>query len=117
MDARYGLIARFFNALGDEDIEAVMACLHPEADIPDQVEGGRCVDHDQIRAYVLNAFAMIRTENSIKSVRSLADGNVGATVNHHVTSRDGKLWHDGPVDYRFSFKGGLIHRLDRLEGP
>jgi len=117
MTAGHDLIRRYFDAIGREDVEAAMACIHPEADILDQVEGGRLRGSAQIRAYLLRAFEMIRSDNSVADFTKDAHGDVEVTVNHHVTSRDGNLWHDGPQSYRVSFRDGLIVRLDRLEGP
>lgn len=114
MDARRSLLTRFYRSLDVQDVEAVMATLHPDADFPDQIEGGRRVGHDDLRDYWLSAFKIIRTENSLVSTRDLDGGDLEAVVTHHVTSLGGKLWHDGPSTYRFRFRDGLIAGMEQI---
>ncbi|HYE45885.1 MAG TPA: nuclear transport factor 2 family protein [Caulobacter sp.] len=114
MDARKTLLTRFFQALDRQDIEGALAVMHPDADIVDQLEGERRVGHAALRDYWTGAFRMIRSENVPKAFQALEGGALRVTVHHHVTSPDGALWHEGPVDYRVEFRDGLISRIDQL---
>jgi len=67
-----------------------------------------------VRDYYVQAFQLISAESTPTAFHSRPDGSMEVRVHHHVTSLDGALWHDGPVDYSFGFRDGLIVRLDRL---
>lgn len=113
MDARRTLLLRFYKALDNKDVEGVAAVLHPDADIPDQLNETRVVGAAAILDYLNRAFALIDAESTPTAFRACPDGAMEVRVHHHVTSLDGALWHDGPVNYRFAFRDGLIVRQDR----
>lgn len=115
MDARRTLLLRFHKALDGKDVETVMALLHPEADVPNQLDGRRVQGGAALRAYYVRAFGLVSSENTPTAFHARPDGTMEVRIHHHVTSLDGALWHDGPVDYRFTFRDGLISRLDQLD--
>jgi hypothetical protein len=119
MDARRTLLLRFHRALDNKDVEGVAAALHPEADVPNQLSGGRVVGAAAILDYYSGAFALLESESTPTAFRPRPHGAMEVRVHHHVTNLAGALWHDGPVDYSFSFRDGLIVRMDRLgeSGP
>ncbi|WGM39418.1 nuclear transport factor 2 family protein [Caulobacter sp. NIBR1757] len=117
MDARRALLLRFYKAIDARNVDAVMAQLHPDVDFPDQLnEDRRLHGAAAVRAYYERAFGLIAGENALSAFHPRPDGTVEVRVHHHVTSLDGALWHEGPVDYCFGFRDGLIARLDRLDG-
>lgn len=117
MDARRDLLLRFYEALDAKDVDAVMACLHPDVDFPDQLSGdARLQGERAVRAYYLKAFGLIAAESTPTAFHPRPDDSMEVRIHHHVTSIGGALWHDGPVDYSFSFRDGLISRMDRLDG-
>lgn len=115
MDARRNLLLRFYKALDAKDVEAVMALLHPDVDFPDQLDETRIQGAAAVRAYYVKAFALISAESTPTAFHARPDRTMEVRVHHHVTSLDGALWHDGPVDYSFHFRDGLIVRLDRID--
>jgi hypothetical protein len=117
MDPRRALLLRFYRAIDVKDVDAIVAMLHPDVDFPDQLnEDRRLHGVEAVRAYYERAFSIIAGESTLTAFHSRPDGSVEVRVHHHVTSLDGALWHDGPVDYSFGFRDGLIARLDRLDG-
>ena len=117
MDARRALLLRFYKALDAKDVDAVMALLHPDVDFPDQLnDDARLHGAKAVRAYYVRAFGLITAENTPTAFHPRPDGTMEVRIHHHVTSLEGALWHDGPVDYSISFRDGLIARLDRLDG-
>ena len=115
MDARRNLLLRFYKALDNKDVEGVAAVLHPDADFPDQIDGGRRTGAAAVLDYFTGAFALINSENIPTAFHARPDGGMEVRVHHHVTSLSGALWHDGPVDYSFRFRDGLIVRMDQLD--
>ena len=117
MDPRRALLLRFYKAIDAKDVDAILAMLHPEVDFPDQLNDDRRLrGHAAVRAYYEKAFSIIAGESTPTAFHPRPDGTLEVRVHHHVTSIDGALWHDGPVDYSFGFRDGLIARLDRLDG-
>ncbi len=114
MDARRRLILRFYKALDAKDVDAVMALVHPDADLPDQLDGARLQGAAAIRAYYQRAFGMIIAESTPVTFQDGPDDSLDVRVHHHVTSLEGGLWADEPSDYRFLFRDGLIARCDQL---
>lgn len=115
MDARRALLLRFYKALDAKDVDAVMALLHPDVNFPDQLDGTRLQGTAAVRAYYERAFGLISAESTPTAFHPRRDGSLEVRVHHHVTSLAGGLWHDGPVDYSFQFRDGLISRLDPLD--
>ncbi|MDO9337486.1 MAG: nuclear transport factor 2 family protein [Caulobacteraceae bacterium] len=115
MDARRTLLLRFYKALDTRDAGAIAAMLHPEADFPDQIDGGRVVGAAAVLAYFVRAFALIRTENALTAFSADGADRLRVRIHHHVTSVGGALWHDGSLDYRFTFRDGRIVRMDRID--
>lgn len=108
---------RFCKALDTKDVDAVMALLHSDVDVTDQLNGDRRLrGAAEVRAYYVWAFTLINVENTPTAFHPRPDGGMEVRIHQHVTSLDGALWHDGPVDYSFDFQDGLILRLDRLDG-
>jgi ketosteroid isomerase-like protein len=115
MDARRALLLRLYKAIDAKNVDAVVALLHPDVDFPDQLnEDKRLHGLAEVRSYYERAFSLIAGENTLTAFHARPDGTAEVRIHHHVTSLD--LWHDGPVDYSFSFRDGLIARLDRLDG-
>ena len=115
MDARRKLLLQFYKALDDKDVEALMALLHPDVDFPSQLDGTRAHGFAEVRAYYVRAFGMVNAESTPTAFHSRPDGSMEVQVHHHVTSLEGALWHEGPVNYRFEFRDGLITRFDPLD--
>jgi ketosteroid isomerase-like protein len=117
MDARKALLTRFYRALDQRDVEGIAATLHPDADFPDQIDGGRRRGIPDLRGYWTNAFTMIRAVSTPSAFRAVGENAMLATVHHHVSSLAGKLWYEGSVQYRFEFRDGLIVRMDQVDAP
>lgn len=115
MDARQAIITRYYRALDQQDLAALAATLHADADFPDQLEGGRRQGRDAVRDYWAGAFSILRGDSAPMDFKALPDGDMEVTVHHHVTGREGGFWFEGPVVYRFAFLDGLIARMDQVK--
>ena len=117
MDARKAILTRFYKALDQRDVEGIAATLHPDVDFPDQIDGGRRRGIAALHDYWTNAFTMIRANSTPTAFKATGADAMQVTVHHHVSSLAGRLWFEGPVEYRFEFRDGLIVRMDQVDAP
>jgi ketosteroid isomerase-like protein len=105
---------RAFNA---RDIEAAVALMHPEVDWPNAWEGGRIVGRDAVRDYWTRQFAAISSRVEPQGFAREPDGSVTVEVHQVVhDAHSGELLSDSRVRHRYRLRGGLVVRMDVLEG-
>jgi len=98
-----------FNA---RDVDAVLAVMHPDVDWPNAIDGGRLHGHDAVRAYWHGQFAEIDPRVDPVGFRRLDDGRVAVDVHQTVRSLDGEPISEGDVVHVYSFRDGLVTRMD-----
>jgi hypothetical protein len=116
MDGRQAMLTRLYEALSRRDIPGALETLHADADLPDQLEGGRIVGHEALRAYWLGAFDLIVSESAVASFQPTSEDEGIVRVHHHVTGVEGGLWTDSETAYRVWFRDGLIARMETVGG-
>ncbi|MES2034013.1 MAG: nuclear transport factor 2 family protein [Pseudomonadota bacterium] len=112
MSDREAQLTQLYEAFNRQDIEAVLVALHPDVDWPDVLEGKRRHGRDDVRAYWLGQFKLIRSELAPLSFDDLPDGRVRVLVIQTVRGVDGQLWSEGKVEHVYSFDGDLISRME-----
>ncbi|ALL13064.1 nuclear transport factor 2 family protein [Caulobacter henricii] len=105
------VLSALHRAIEDHDIEAVVALFHPEARIPESLDQGLLVGHEQIRAYFLRQFVEIQVSTRLLWVHPLPDDRADAIV--HVTVHDprGDLQWEGQVSASYRLDQGLIAEM------
>jgi hypothetical protein len=109
------LLRRTYDAFNARDIEAVLAVLQPDVDWPNGMEGGREHGHEAVRAYWTRQFGMI--DGHVEPVGFAEDdeGRVVVDVHQVVRDLDGNLVSDGHVQHVYTFRDGLVERMDIRE--
>ncbi|MDW5598881.1 nuclear transport factor 2 family protein [Conexibacter stalactiti] len=110
------LIRSIYAAFNARDVERVLAALGPDVDWPNVADGTRIHGHDAVRAYWTAQFAAIDPRVEPLALRPLADGRVAVDVHQRIQALDGTLLHEEPVVHVYSFRDGLITRMD-VESP
>ncbi len=105
-------IDALWDALNRQDIDAALALLHPDVDWQDVMKGGRLKGAAAMRAYWTDVYALIRSDSSTLEYSDAGDGRVVARSWHSVRDLKGKLWTEETMTYVFSFRDGLISRMD-----
>ena len=108
------LIRDLYASFNARDIEAVMAHLAPDVDWPNAWEGGRLHGHEEVRDYWTRQFAAI--DGHVEPTEIVEHGeNVVVRVHQTVRDLDGNLTFDGTVTHTYTFRDGLVARMDVTE--
>lgn len=108
------LLTLLFEAYNHRDFAVFSAGLHPQIDWPDQTRGGRLVGLEALEAYWARNDEIIRVEVTPIRFERLADDLVRVQVNQVVRNLAGGLWSDLEVLHDYSFRDGLVSRLDLI---
>jgi hypothetical protein len=114
MQSNRELLAAAYKAFNARHIDAVLALMQPDVDWPNAMEGRREVGHDNVREYWRRQFEMLDPH-----VEPVGFSDVGGRteVNVHQVVRDltGRVMVDQMVQHVYSFRDGLIARMDIRE--
>lgn len=113
--SRQELLTAVYTAFNQRDIESVLARMHPDVDWPNGMEGGRVHGCDEVRAYWRRQWHMI--DPHVEPVRVEEDeaGNTAVDVHQVVRDLSGNILKDEIVQHVYSFRDGLIERMDILK--
>lgn len=113
MGDRKALLTDLYEAFNRKDVEAVVAALHPEIDWPNFLDGGRLKGREAVRAYWERQFAIITPEAMPISYQTLPDGRMAVTIHYVVRAVEGGgLWTDETTSNIYSFKDGMVLKMD-----
>jgi ketosteroid isomerase-like protein len=111
------LLTDLYAAFNRRDIDRVLAAMHPDVDWPNAWEGGRVQGRAAVRAYWERQFKEISGRVEPVGFSEGEDGTVVVDVHQVVhDARSGELLSDQRVRHRYRFEGGLVVRMDVLEG-
>lgn len=112
MQSRQELLRAVYAAFNRRDMDGALASMRPDVDWPNGMEGGRVHGHDEVRAYWTRQWSIL--DPHVEPLR-MEDDEAGKTVvDVHQTIRDlsGKTFKDQIVQHAYSFRDGLIERMD-----
>lgn len=101
-----------YAAFNARDVDAVLAALTDDVDWPNAWEGGRLHGKEAVRAYWTRQWAEIDPRVEPVSFARRPSGGVAVDVQQVVRARDGALLNEGLVVHVYSFRGGLVARMD-----
>jgi ketosteroid isomerase-like protein len=101
-----------YSAFNARDLEGVLAAMAPDVDWPNAWEGGRVVGREAVRAYWTRQWAQISPTVTPVRTTALADGRVAVEVAQVVRSLDGTLLREATVRHVYTFRDGLVARMD-----
>jgi hypothetical protein len=110
------LLRRAYDAFNARDIDAALELMHPDVDWPNGMEGGREVGHDAVRAYWTRQFKLIDSQVEPTRFREDDRGRIVVDVHQVVRDTEGELISEGDVRHVFTFRDGLVERMDIREG-
>jgi ketosteroid isomerase-like protein len=115
MDHEEALLRDVYAAFNARDVEAVLAVLHPDVDWPNAWEGGRVIGRDAVRDYWRRQFEQIDGRVEPRAFDDAGDGRIAVTVHQVVRALDGSLLADREVTHVYSWRDGLVVRMDVME--
>jgi hypothetical protein len=108
MADKRALLTSLYDAMSRQDVDGVLALMHPEIDWPNTLGEGRVQGLDALRAYWRDQFALVRLSTAMLEYREQPDGSVITKVSVSRHTLAGALWDDQVAYNRFRFEDGLI---------
>jgi hypothetical protein len=115
-DEREVLLRGAYAAFNARDIERALVLMQPDVDWPNGMEGGRVHGHDEVRAYWTRQFGLIDGHVEPVAFEALPDGRVEVEVHQVVRDLDGSLLSESTVQHVYSFREGLVERMEIVAG-
>jgi ketosteroid isomerase-like protein len=106
------LLRRAYEAFNARDLDGALALMHPDVDWPNGMEGGRERGHAAVRAYWTRQFGLIDSHVEPVEFDVDADGRIVVDVHQVVRDLEGAVMSDGWVRHVYTFRDGLVERMD-----
>jgi hypothetical protein len=106
------LLRRAYEAFNARDLDGALALMHRDVDWPNGMEGGREFGHAAVRAYWTRQFGLIDSHVEPVSFDVDADGRIVVDVHQVVRDLEGAVMSDGRVRHVYTFRDGLVERMD-----
>jgi len=112
MQSKPELLIAVYAAFNKRDIDGVLALMRPDVDWPNGMEGRRVHGCDEVRAYWRRQWGIL--DPHVEPVRMEDDETGNTVVDVHQVVRDlsGNILKDQIVQHVYSFRDGLIERMD-----
>jgi hypothetical protein len=110
-----GLIQKAYAAFNARDIDAALACMQPDVEWPNGMEGGMVAGHVGVREYWTRQWSMINPH--VEPVQFDVDHKGRVVVSVHQVVRDlaGATVLDRTVEHVYALEGGLIRCMEIRE--
>jgi hypothetical protein len=106
------LLRRTYAAFNARDVDAALANAHIDVDWPNVIEGVRIHGHDEVRAYWARQFEATEPHVEPTGMVRDEDGRIVVDVHQVVRSKDGSVLDDRVVQHVYTFRDGLVVRMD-----
>lgn len=112
MQSARELLTATYAAFNGRDIEGALALMCPDVDWPNGMEGGRVYGRGEVRAYWTRQWSI--WDPHVEPLRMEDDeaGNTVVEVHQVIRDLSGKILKDQMVQHVYSFRDGLIERMD-----
>jgi ketosteroid isomerase-like protein len=117
MQTKREQMAEMYAAFNRRDTDRVLAYMRPDVDWPNGMEGGRVHGREAVRAYWTRQWGMIDPHVEPVRIEDEAAGDTVVDVHQVVRDLEGKLLMDRMVQHVYSFRDGLIERMEIREAP
>jgi ketosteroid isomerase-like protein len=112
MQSKRELLTAIYAAFNRRDLDAALAAMHPDGDWPNGMEGGRVHGRDAVRAYWTRQWSLIDPHVEPVSIQDNEAGDSVVDVHQVVRDLSGNLLKDQRVQHVYSFRDGLIERME-----
>lgn len=112
MQSRRELLTAVYAAFNRRDIDAVFSMLHSDVDWPNGMEGGRVHGYDEVRAYWTRQWGIWDPHVEPVHIEDDEAGNTVVDVHQVVRDLSGNVLKDQTVQHVYSFREGVIERMD-----
>lgn len=112
MTDREARITDLWTALNRQDFEAALRLLHPDVEWHCILDGVRLHGPAAVRTYWSQLYGRFIPGSSPITFRLIGEDRIAARMLHSVQDKRGKLWTEETVMQVFTFRDGLIIRMD-----
>ena len=114
MASRYEeLIKKAYSAFNARDIDTVLSTMNADVQWPKSSEGSDYANgHNEIREYWTRQWTEINPKVEPIGLNERQNGSLEVEVHQNVKDTQGNLVFDGTVKHVYTFKEGLIKRMD-----
>jgi hypothetical protein len=112
MQSKPELLTAVYAAFNQRDIDRVLVLMRPDVDWPNGMEGGRVHGRDEVRAYWKRQWGILDPHVEPVRIEDNEAGNTVVDVHQVVRDLSGKILKDQIVQHVYSFRDGLIDRMD-----
>ena len=112
MQSKPELLTAVYAAFNQRDIDRVLALMRPDVDWPNGMEGGRLHGRDEVRAYWRRQWGILDPHVEPVRIEDNEAGNTVVDVHQVVRDLSGKILKDQIVQHVYSFRDGLIERME-----
>jgi hypothetical protein len=106
------LLRQAYAAYNARDVDGALALMHPDVDWPNGMEGGREVGQDAVRAYWTRQFGLIDSHVEPEGFERDDEGRIVVEVHQVVRDLEGAVLSDGRVRHVYTFRDGLVSRME-----
>lgn len=106
------IIINAYNAFNARDIDNAVLLMDTAVEWPKAWEGGHIVGHDEIREYWTRQWSEVNPVVNPIAFAERPNGSLEVSVHQNVKAPDGNTLFDGIVKHIYTFKNGLIKRMD-----
>ena len=112
MESRRELLTTVYAAFNRRDIDGVLALMRADVDWPNGMEGGRVHGCDEVRAYWRRQWGILDPRVEPVRIEDDETGNTVVDVHQVICDLSGKVLREQMVQHVYSFRDGLIERMD-----
>ena len=109
------LLIAAYRAFNARDIDTILPMMHPDVDWPNGMEGGRVYGQESVRRYWTRQWGILDPHVEPVSIEEAEAGRSVVRVHQVVRDLTGNLVVDQFVEHVYTFRDGLIERMDIRE--
>ncbi|MDF2190860.1 nuclear transport factor 2 family protein [Paraflavitalea sp. CAU 1676] len=106
------VLRRAYAAFNARDVEAALACMDPDVDWPNGLEGGYVYGHKAVHDYWVRQWHMIDPLVEPVSICHGEDGNIVVEVHTTVRDLEGNVLLEETVQHAYLILQGTIKRME-----
>jgi hypothetical protein len=106
------LIATAYSAFNERDIDKALSAMQPDVQWSKAWEGGYISGHEEIRKYWTRQWTEINPKVEPVGFTERQNGSLEVEVHQTVKDLQGNSMFDGTVKHVYTFKNGLIKKMD-----
>jgi ketosteroid isomerase-like protein len=111
-DSDHDLLRRIYADFNARNIDAVLACMHPDVVWPNGMEGGVVHGREGIRAYWTRQWSMIDPRVEPRGFRPDGTGRTVVSVWQFVRDLSGNTLQDQMIEHIYTIEDGLIRTME-----